>query len=115
MFHLFEVPLWHRMPFDAIAGWPLILRKIVGAEQPVEQWKMNRKVYVDRLALNPMVPMMEARSNQDFLNEGKPPIEVGMHKRRVEIHRENIAVHCRRAEAEHKHRQHGGTAQCENF
>src|SRR6185312_6794914 len=68
----------HGMPFKSVASRPLVLGQMIRAEQPVKQREMDRKIHIDRLALDAMVPVMKARRDEEFFDDRKAPVQVRM-------------------------------------
>src|SRR5690349_8245285 len=48
----------HRVPLDPVPLRPLPPRQVVRPEQPVLEREVNRKIHVNGLLLNPMMPVM---------------------------------------------------------
>src|SRR3954467_6789801 len=51
---------------------PAARRHVEGAEQAVEQGKVDREILVDRFGFEPVMPMVEARRGDDMAD----PIEI---------------------------------------
>lgn len=80
------------MTVDAIALRPSIARQMKRAEDHVENWEMDRKVLINRLGFDRVVPMMIAGCCDDVTEESKREVDVGMDEDRHQIHKENIGV-----------------------
>ena len=81
------------MPRNSVAGRPGVFGQIIGAKQSVEEWKMNCEVHVHRGWFDSVVPVMEARADQDFFKQWQSPAEVRVNERRIDINQEDVAVH----------------------
>src|SRR5690348_15830465 len=78
------ISLGDRMPADAIAARPFPARQVMRPEQAVEQREMHGEIDVDRLALDPMMPMVKLRGGDDVAQPAKIEPYVGVQKGRVQ-------------------------------
>jgi hypothetical protein len=55
---------------DAVTFRPFAVpRQVMRAEQPVEEREVDREIDVDRFLLDPVMPVVEARHDEDLLEE----------------------------------------------
>src|SRR5258708_29931313 len=90
--NLFPVALRKGMARHAVGGRPLSLRQMVRPEQPIEERKVNRKVDVDGLLFDAVMPMMEAWDDEELFQEAKAPTQIRVDERRVDIDDEHVGL-----------------------
>src|ERR1700722_4515125 len=67
IFELFDIAKRHWMSFYSVSLRPFVFRQIISSEHPVQQRKMDRKIHINRLLLDAMMPVMKARRHQKLL------------------------------------------------
>ena len=71
------VAFGHGMASDAVAGGPAaVFGHVVGAEEFVEEGEMDGEVHIDGLLLDAVVPVVEARGDEQLFEEAELPAEV---------------------------------------
>ena len=66
---------------DAISAGPLVRRKMICAEEPIEERKMNREIHVNRILVDPMMPVMKPRRGQETPDVIEIPSDIGVQER----------------------------------
>jgi len=74
MAQLIEKSFRNRMSLDSIAGRPLPRRCVISSEKTINPREVDRKIPVNGLSFNSMVPMVKPRSDHQSLHpSGKVP------------------------------------------
>src|SRR5262249_17023143 len=96
---LSPVAVRHRTPTQPVAGRPPPRRQVESAEQPIEQRKMDRKVLVERLALDRVMEVVDSRRDEKWLQPGEIAPDVGVYPHGVEGNEDQIRRHHRSRDA----------------
>src|SRR5262245_42167412 len=83
---LAEPAVGNRGAGQTVRARPAPVGEIGGAEQSVDDRQMNGEVLVDRLGLHRVVPVMEARRDDESLDRAETEPHVGVDEHRVERH-----------------------------
>src|SRR5690606_26897523 len=70
---------------DAVIFGPTVFGKMEGPEDLVEPWEMNGEIDVERLALQPVVPMVETRGRNPMAKAIEISADIGVEQRRPDI------------------------------
>src|SRR4051794_21535893 len=90
MLELRDVTVRHRMSRDAIAARPFVFRQMMRAEQSIEQREMDGEVHIHRFLLNPVMPMVKTRRDQQRLDRAQLPAHVGMDERGINVDQQDV-------------------------
>ncbi len=80
------------MALHAIAAGPFAVRQVMGAEQPIEEREVDREVHIHGLVLEAMMPVVEARADQDLLEEAEAGADIGVNERRIDVDQQRIGL-----------------------
>src|SRR3546814_4164201 len=96
---------------DAVIFGPAVLWQVEGAEHLVDPREMDREIDIERLALEPMVPVVETRGRDPVAEAIEIAPDIGVEQRRPDIDEADIGLHHRGRETEGEERQRGDRAQ----
>src|SRR5689334_708846 len=103
------------MALQAVRRWPSVFRQVIGAEEAVKEWEMNREVDIDGFLFDSVVPVMKTRRHEKFFKPGKAPVEIRVNESGIQVNNEDVGVHRHGTKAEHEHRNNSRAAQGEDF
>src|SRR5690349_4236450 len=107
VFDLREITFWNGMVLDSVALRPAVGGKEMSSKEPIEKRKMNSEIHVDGFLFDPMMPMVEARSDKQVFDEWKSPAQICVDEGRIEVNQEDVAVHGIVAETQDEHGDDG--------
>src|SRR3546814_3593068 len=80
---------------DAVIFGPAVLWQVEGAEHLVDPREMDREIDIERLALEPMVPVVETRGRDPVAEAIEIAPDIGVEQRRPDIDEEIGRAHVR--------------------
>src|SRR3546814_15756800 len=96
---------------DAVIFGPAVLWQVEGAEHLVDPREMDREIDIERLALEPMVPVVETRGRDPVAEAIEIAPDIRVEQRRPDIDEADISLHHRGRATAGEARQ-SGRAEC---
>ena len=94
------VPVRHRITGNAVFRGPVVVRHVIGAEDPIDPRHVHGEVRVDGLRRRAVMPVMKARHHQHAFQPAAPESHVRVNEHRVKRDEHEIGIDRRRREAQ---------------